>query len=128
MPMVTDCEPPLVFEGDTTLQELGLGDIQGLGPEATRRGLIRITRDTVTHEQFAPPNVPVAVPEGQLLCVTWPDGGGMTMMLSEPFGIEARAPAADGGLPLAPILVGLAVVIVAAISWFAFRREAPPAA
>ena len=125
---ITDCEPPLAFEGETTIAELGLVGI--VGDDATRRGLIQISSGSVTHEEFAPPGAPVVVPEGQLLCVTWPDGSGMSMMLPEPFvaGVAPDIAADDPGIPLTPILVGLAILLVAAISWIAFRREAKPSA
>ena len=70
------------------------------------------------------------MPEGQLLCVNWPDGSGMSMMLPEPF-VVGEAPddaAADPGVPLTPILFALAILLVVAISWIAFRREAKPSA
>lgn len=124
--VIRDCEAtPLVFEGDTTLEELGLGAIPGVGAEATRVGFIRITRDRITHEQFAPPDAPVVVAEGQLLCIDWPDGSGMSMMLAQPFRIEPEPePAAE--LPVVPIVAGLAILLVAGVSWIAFRREPPP--
>lgn len=118
--LTTDCEPPFVFEGESTLADIGLGDIPGIGDAATRQGVIRITRNVISHEQFAPPEVPVVVAEGQHLCVTWPDGSGMSMLLAEPFGEEP-----GGGLPVAPIVVGVVLTFVGAISWMAFRREAP---
>ena len=125
---ITDCEPPLAFEGETTIAELGLVGI--LGDDATRRGLIQISSGTVTHEQFAPPGAPVVVPEGQLLCVTWPDGSGLSMMLPEPF-VVGEAPdnaADDPGVSLTPILFALVILLLVAISWIAFRREAKPSA
>jgi hypothetical protein len=127
---LTDCEPPLAFEGDATVADLGLADaVPNIGvADATRPGRIQITRDTVTHEQFAPPGAPVVVPEGQLLCVTWPDGSGFTTMLGEPFAGVAEAPLANAGAPslLTPILVGVGALLLVGISWMAFRREARP--
>jgi hypothetical protein len=125
--LVMDCEPPFVFEGETTIAELGLDhQFPGIGDHATRRGTIRITRDTVTHDEFMPPGVPAVVEEGQLLCLTLPGGAGMTAMLREPFGAEATRAAEGGGgdgLPVAPILAGLSLTLVGAVSWLAFRRE-----
>ena len=129
--LVMDCEPPFVFEGETTIAELGLDhQFPGIGDHATRRGTIRITRDTVTHDEFMPPGVPPGAPpvvqEGQLLCLTLPGGAGMTAMLREPFGAEAEGAAEGGprdGLPVAPILAGLSLILVGAVSWLAFRRE-----
>jgi hypothetical protein len=125
---VTDCMPPFAFEGDTTLAAIGIGDLDGIGQEATRRGSIRITRDTVRWEQFAPPDVPPGpIPEGQMLCVTWPDGSGLNALLPEQFDGPERdadpASAAADDLPVVPILVFVAVVLVIGISWLAFRRE-----
>jgi len=123
---ITDCEPPFVFEGETTMAELGLAQILEIGATATRRGSVVITRDIVTHEQFAPPEAPVVVPAGQLLCLTFPDGSGVSMMLPEPFPLadeDAGDGSGPGAVPLTPILVGAAVLILAAISWLAFRRE-----
>jgi len=129
----TECEPPLAFEGETTIAELGLADaIPNVGGDATRRGVILITRDTVTWEEFAPPGAPAAVPAGQMLCVTWEDGSGLATLLHQRFNGElgARSDVADSvGFPLAPIVVGLAVLLLAiAVSWLAFRRDAPHAA
>jgi hypothetical protein len=124
---VTDCSPPFAFEGETTLAAIGLGDIEAAQGEANRRGSIRITQHTVPWEAFAPPGVPPVVPEGQLLCVTWPDGSGMSTMLTEPF---AR-PGSDGAeangtteaLPVLPVIVAFVLLLLAGVSWLAFRRE-----
>jgi hypothetical protein len=127
---ITDCVPPLAFEGEATIADLGLA-IPGLAAEATRPGTIRITADTVNWEQFAPPGVPAVVPEGQMLCVTWADGSGMTTLLSEPFTGVGAIPADEAGsgsFPWTPILFGIAVVLVVGVSWIAFRRESAPAA
>jgi hypothetical protein len=129
---VTECEPPLAFEGETTIADLGLVDaIPNVADDATRRGLIVITRDIVTWEQFAPPGVAAEVPAGQLLCVTWADGSGMATLLHRPFAGAVGDPAAETeGFPTAPILVGLVIVVIllVAASWLAFRSDAPPAA
>jgi hypothetical protein len=116
-----DCEAPYAFDGETTMAALGLGDA---GPDAARPGRFRITQDTITHEEFAPPGAPVHIPEGQVLCVTWADGSGMAMMLAEPW----RAPEEGGAEtvpPSAAILgvIGLVVVIGGAIAWIAFRSD-----
>jgi hypothetical protein len=129
---VADCEPPLAFEGETTIAELGLADaIPNVGGDAARLGMIRITRDTVTWAEFAPPDVQAAVPEGQVLCITWDDGSGLSTLLHRPFHGGIGAPADEGGsgeIPLTAIVVGLAVVLLVAVSWLSFRREAPPSA
>jgi hypothetical protein len=129
-PMVTECEPPLAFEGETTIAELGLADAMQLDEvTASRRGEISITRDTVTWQEFAPPDVPAVVPAGQMLCITWPDGTGMTGLLSVPFPAAAAegGPDAAGAFPVVPILVGFALLAAVALSWLAFRRDAPAA-
>lgn len=125
-----DCEPPYAFEGESTMAALGI-EAEGLTHELTMRGHIRITRDAVTHEEFAPPGVPVVVPEGQVLCIEWADGGGggMAMMLRQPWpppGVGAAMPGAGGSTPLVPVLVGVAVVVIGVVSWLAFRRDARP--
>lgn len=119
-----DCEPPFVFEGDATIAELGISDPR-LTHEATLRGHIRVTRDTISHEEFAPPGVPAVIPEGQVLCATWADGSGMAMMLAEPWGppgVFDHATVGPGSLPVVAIGVTGAVVATAVISWLAFRR------
>jgi hypothetical protein len=131
-PLVTDCEPPFAFEGETTLAELGIENDVGTGEETRRRATIRITRDFVTHAEFAPPGVPnVPAGGGQMLCVTWDDGSSMATLLSQPFAGDVPVAdddqaATEGGVPLAGLLVGLAILIVAAVSWLAFRREPAP--
>jgi hypothetical protein len=125
--LASGCEPPLAFDGETTIAELGLADSNpGLGDSATRQGRVQITQETFTWEEFAPPDVPAAVPEGQMLCVTWADGSGMSMLLPEPF--PSRPAEGDGlaaSIPWAAILAGVAIALVIGASWFAFRREAP---
>ncbi len=132
-PLVTDCEPPFAFEGETTLAELGIANDVGTGEETTRRAVIRITRDFVTHAEFAPPGAPDAPPGGgQMLCVTWPDGTSMATLLSEPFAGDVPFEAdvvtgdANDSFPVTGLLVGLAVIVVAAVSWLAFRNDPAP--
>lgn len=116
-----DCEAPYAFDGETTMAALGLGDA---GPDAARPGRIRITQDTITHEEFAPPGAPVHIPEGQVLCVTWADGSGMAMMLAEPWRAPAE-PDGDASVPLNAAILGVIglVVVGGAISWIAFRSD-----
>ena len=120
-----ECEPPFVFEGETTIVELGITDPR-LTHELTMRGHISVTRDRVTNEDFAPPGGPVTIPEGQVLCATWADGSGMAMMLAEPWppgGLQAM-PA--GSWPTALVVIGAAgaVLAIVAVCWLAFRRGA----
>jgi hypothetical protein len=127
VPFVSECEPPLAFEGETTIAELGLVDAipHMTDEDATRRGLIKITRNTVAWEQFAPPEVPPVVPAGQMLCLTFDDGtGSLATLLHRPFvGFGAEAPAERLELPLAPILVALVILLAVAVSWLAFRQR-----
>ena len=76
-------------------------------------------------EDFAPPGVPAVVPEGQLLCVTWRDGSGLSTLLHEPFGRPGIDVGAIGGVADSPVLIGMGVVllVVAVVSWLAFRGE-----
>jgi len=123
--LVGDCMPPLVLHEETTLAALGIAQFEGLGPELTRRGTIRITEATVRWEDFAPPDVPAIVSEGQLLCVTWPDGSGMSTLLHAPFGrpgFGVGVVAAEGGPPLVLLGVLAASAVVIVVSWIAFRR------
>jgi hypothetical protein len=125
--LVGDCNPPLVLEEETTLRTLGLAQFEGMGAaELDRRGTVRITAATVRWEDFAPPDVPAIVPEGQLLCMTWEDGSGMSTLLHEPFagpGFDLGSPA-GGETPIAALIgAALVALLVAAASWFAFRRE-----
>jgi len=57
--------------------------------------------------------------------VTWDDGGGFTTLLHRPFAGEARDPtggAETTSLPATPLFIALAVLVIAAASWLAFRR------
>jgi hypothetical protein len=122
-----DCEPPYAFDGMASLRELGIPD---MGPDAGRRGQVRITRDFISHREFAPPGAPVepGMPGGQVVCVEWPDGSGMASMLSErwePSG--GPAVSGDQGTPLALVSVGLVVAVGGVVSWLAFRRPEEPA-
>ena len=121
-----DCEPPFVFDGDSTIAALGI-DAEGLTHELTMPGHIRITRDTVTHEEFAPPDTPVFIEEGQVLCIEWAggNGGGMAMMLAEPWAPPGvlDPSALDGPAPLALIALIAVLLVAGVISWLAFGRE-----
>jgi hypothetical protein len=128
--LVTDCAPPFVLEEETTLGALGLAQFEEAQAEAgidlNRRGTVRITEATVRWEEFAPPDVPAVVPEGQLLCVMWADGSGLSTLLHEPFGqpgIDVGAVVGVGESPVVFIGVAVVVVLVVVVSWFAFRRE-----
>lgn len=120
-----DCNPPFVLSEETTLGALGIGQFEEMGLELDRVGSIRITEATVRWEDFAPPDVAPMVPEGQLLCVTWPDGSGLSTLLHEPFAPRGIAfPDVGGqGPPTAIVGVTLAVLLVAAAAWWAFRRD-----
>ena len=122
-----ECAPPLAFEGETTIAGLGLVDAIPEIPadDAMREGRIQVTRDPVPWEEFAPPNVPPAVAAGQLLCMTWDDGTGMTTILHRPFVGQVADPAgepATGGPPAAPLFFAAAILVIAGASWLAFRR------
>jgi hypothetical protein len=126
-----DCEPPYVFEGDSTIAALGI-EPEGMTQELSMPGHIRITRDTITHEEFAPPGTPVFIAEGQVLCIDWAAGdrGGMAMMLEErwepPGVLDPLDPAAgEGPAPIALLALGAAVAAVAGASWLAFRHRPP---
>ncbi len=124
---VGPCTAPFAFEGETTIAQLGLVDaIPNITEDdATRRGTIRVTRDAVPWEEFAPPDAPPAVATGQLLCVTWDDGSGMTTMLHRPFVTQGRDPdggPATSGPSAAPLFFAVAILVIAGASWLAFRR------
>jgi hypothetical protein len=126
--VVTDCTPPFVVDEETTLGALGIGQFEGMGVQLNRVGSVRITEATVRWEDFAPPDVPAVVPEGQLLCVTWPDGSGLSSLLEEPFGkpaIGVDLGGGDGGPPIALVGVAHAGLLVAGVSWLVFRGEPP---
>lgn len=122
---ITECEPPLVLREETTLVAIGLGDLPGIGDaEAARRGLIRVTRASIPWEAFGPPGLDPVVAEGQMLCITWADGSGLSMLLAEPFGDAADEPAPGPatGIPWAPLATVAAVLLaLLGISWLAFR-------
>lgn len=125
-----DCEPPFVFDGESTIAALGI-EAEGLTHELTMPGHIRITRDTITHEEFAPPGAPVFIEEGQVLCIEWAgdNRGAMAMMLAEPW-VPAGVLdpfAADGPAPVALLALIAVLVIAGVISWLAFGRERPSA-
>ena len=127
--VLSACEPPLAFEGETTIAELGLVDaIPGVGDDAMQRGLIQITRDPIPWEEFAPPDVPPAIDAGQMLCATWNDGSSMSTLLHRPFRAAGDGPTVEPvDIPFGPIVVGVVVLLVIAASWLLFRRAAPPA-
>jgi hypothetical protein len=123
--LVGDCMPPFVLDEETTLGALGLAQFEGMGADLVRRGSVRVTEATLRWEDFAPPGVVPLVAEGQLLCITWPDGGGFTTLLHEPFrqdGFPLAAAESGDGPPVA-LLVAAVAVIVVGVSWLAFRRE-----
>jgi len=123
--LIGDCMPPFALHEETTLGALGIAQFEGLGAELNRSGTVRITQATVRWEDFAPPDVPAVVPEGQLLCMTWPDGGGMSTLLHEPFGQPGFDPAEDegsGGPAVVLVALGAAVLVVLGVSWVAFGR------
>jgi hypothetical protein len=124
--VATDCAPPFVLHEETTLGALGIGQFEDLGVHLNRVGSVRITEAAVRWEDFAPPDVPPAVPEGQLLCVTWPDGSGLSTLLHEPFGrggVDALPGGIEDGPPIALAGLAVAVLLVVGVSWLAFRRE-----
>ena len=124
---VGPCAAPFAFEGETTIAELGLVDAipEITADDATRQGTIRVTRDAVPWDEFAPPDAPPAVAAGQLLCVTWDDGSGMTTILHRPFIGQGSGPdgqPATSGPSAAPLFFAVAFLVVAGASWLAFRR------
>ena len=123
--LVGDCMPPFVLHEETTLGALGLAQFEGMGAELSRRGTVRITEATMRWEDFAPPDVPAVVQEGQLLCITWRDGSGLSTLLHEPVGRPGSDAGESGGAARSPVLIGVGVValLVVAVSWLAFRSE-----
>ena len=125
-----ECPAPYAFVGETTLAELGLSEMFG-PPDSNRRGTVWITRDAVSQDVFAPPGAPVGQgPEGQALCVEWPDGSGMSTTLSEPWrpaAADAGPAVGDGGVPVGLIGLIVAVLVVLVVSWLSFRRDPRPA-
>ncbi|HSJ00298.1 MAG TPA: hypothetical protein VLA59_07930 [Patescibacteria group bacterium] len=119
--------PPFVLHEETTLGALGLAQFEGMGIELEQRGTVRITEATIRWEDFAPPDVPAVVPEGQLLCVTWPDGSGLATLLHEPFGQPGTDVGPIDGVGESPALIGVGAVmlLVAVVSWLAFRYDGP---
>jgi len=124
-----ECTPPYAFFGETTLAAIGLTNVSP--QEANRPGRIWITRDPVDSDVFAPgPPAGVGMPDGQVVCVEWADGSGMSTILPDAW----DAPLADGpvgtddGMPITMVGAVAAVLIVLVVSWLAFRREAPTAA
>lgn len=124
--LTTDCEPPFAFDGDASIAELGLGPaLPGVEGQLNIRGRIRITRDTVRAQDFLPPGAPALVEEGQLLCMTFDDGSGMSLMLPVPFPLDGGAGTARIDVDWAlMIVIGLAAIAIIGVSWMAFRRSA----
>jgi hypothetical protein len=122
---ITECEPPFVLDEETTLAAIGLDDLPGLRPdEHLRRGMFRVTREVIPWEAFGPPGADPVVAEGQMLCITWADGSGLSMLLPEPFGIAADEPADDAATAstwVLPAIVVAALLGLIGISWLAFR-------
>jgi hypothetical protein len=125
--LVGDCTPPFVLDEETSLGALRIAQFAGLGPDLARPGRIRITEATIDWEDFAPPDVPPIVSEGQLLCVTWADGSGMSTVLHEPFGGVGIGVGVAIGAPAVLVGVGIgALLLVIVVSWLVFRREPGP--
>jgi hypothetical protein len=125
--MVTECRPPFVLHEETTLGALGIGQFEGMGPQLNRMGSVPPTEAAVRWEDFAPPDVPAVVPEGQLLCVTWPDGSGLAALLEKPFGEPGihLGRGGDDGPPITLAGVTFVALVVVGVSWLAFRRDDP---
>jgi hypothetical protein len=120
-----ECPPPYAFVGEATLAELGLSRMFG-PPDSSRRGTVWITRDTVSPDFGAPPGAPGGGgPEGQALCVEWPDGSGMSTTLTEPWQPPSTdvEPTAGDGVPVGAVGLLIAAAVIVTVSWVAFRRE-----
>jgi hypothetical protein len=124
---ITDCAQPFVLNQETTLAAIGLDDLPGIRDrEAVRRALIRVTRAATPWEAFAPPGLEPVVAEGQMLCITWADGSGLSMLLAEPFGVAAEEPGpGTGSTWVLPAIVAAALLALIVISWLAFRDRGP---
>jgi hypothetical protein len=132
MAVFPECQTELVFAGETTLAALGLAEIAGGGPDATRPGMILVTAENAAFDVPEPAGGKGAVvlPAGQWVCVTWPDGSGMSTNVPQGWELpsdvgETAASDEPGALNLGPIAVVAAVVVLVGASIVAFRREAP---
>ena len=91
-------------------------------------GRVWITANAVDAADFAPPGAP-AGPAGQVMCIEFADGSGMSTMLTEPFGPPGEVAVTTTSddtfdARLVPIaVVGLAVI---GISVLVFRADGRP--
>lgn len=117
----------LAFFGEnTTLAAIGLGEMGG--PDANRPGTIWVTAEPVDPDVVGGPPGPQAPPQ-RWVCVQWADGSGMGGTIDDdwqPPGaldgiVDGDATSANPAVPIAALAIGL--LVVAVISWLAFRRE-----
>lgn len=117
-----------LFSGESSLAALGLADDFGGGPDAQRTGMIWVTAEPVN--MMGPGPLPPGMePEFErIVCVQWPDGSGMAGPIpgdwSPPAAIDLEAPA-GGQPPFVLIGVVVTVLVIAGVSYLAFRGDRP---
>lgn len=132
-PPVTGPAPPFpeceveryAFIGESSLAALGLD--QGVTPvpppDPERMGMIWVTADALPFDA-GPEGGPVTM--FRQFCMEYADGSGLSEWpIDNTWRLPAEftdGPPADTGLPLTPVLLMIAVVIVAGASLIAFRR------
>ncbi|MEP7081670.1 MAG: hypothetical protein ABI841_01695 [Chloroflexota bacterium] len=118
-----------LFSGETSLAALGLDDDFGSSPDAQRIGMIWVTAEPVNMMGPGPIPAGTDVQFERMVCVQWPDGSGMAGPLPPdwelPATIDLDAPASATATEPPVVLIGLivAVALIGAVSFFAFRSE-----
>ena len=121
-PPFPECQADaFAFIGETSLGAIGL---DGYG-EANRVGMVWVTLNPATHEQFGLPPGEVMEP-GRVVCVEWPDGSGMSTMIDDswqPPGAVPVAAARSDEPPLGLLALALGLVVIVSVSFLAFRPD-----
>jgi hypothetical protein len=115
----------LAFFGENvTLAAIGI-DQSMAGTDANRPATIWVTRDPVPDPAGVPPGGGPPAPPQRWVCAEFDDGSGMGMSLDPSWELRTPSVAADQSgatPPVGTILVAVAAIAVAAVSYLAFRR------
>jgi hypothetical protein len=127
-PEFTECNQTtnFAFVGQTSLDAIGLGDA---GPDSSRVGMVWVTADPI-----AMPGGPMPIGVGpepaasRMVCVEWPDQGGMAMSIDDDWqppsgGMDISGGASGQELPVGLIGLLVALVVLIGVSVVAFRER-----
>lgn len=126
-PEFTECNQTtnFAFVGQTSLDAIGLG---GAGPDSSRVGMVWVTADPIPMPGGPMPIGGPAPQPARMVCVEWPDQGGMSMSIDadwEPPIASMDASGAASGQELPVGLIGLlvALAVLVGVSVIAFRER-----